>query len=176
MTRRQWHRDAAIGYGFAAMNGTDVSLIEELQATQRRMTALLDSVSEDQDWRPGSEQWSFRSIAAHMATVEEECYVDRIERIGAGGNPHFESYFNTDRNFSRCELRESVHRWIETRCALFDLLRTFPEAAWSFTGTHARFGTVGLTDVLRLMLDHDRQHIDRLEQLVAQRARKEREA
>lgn len=146
---------------------TTEQLISKLKTTQKQLSALLESVAENQDWQLDPGQWSFRYIAAHMATVDKDCYRDRVVRIAAGENPHFESYFNTGWDFSRFDLRDSLHEWAVTRREIIDFVRALPEERWSLTGTHATFGTITLLDVLQMMLDHDQEHLQHLEQVIS---------
>jgi hypothetical protein len=128
---------------------------------------LLESVADNQDWQPDPEEWSFRYIAAHLATVDKDCYLDRVVRIAAAEEPHFESYFNSGWDFSQCELRDSLHAWAVTRQEIIDYVRALPENTWSLTGTHAAFGKITVRDVLRMILDHDREHLQHLEQAIS---------
>lgn len=145
---------------------TREQLISKLKTTQKQLSALLESVAEDQDWQPDPGQWSFRYIAAHLATVEKDCYQDRVLRIAAGEKPHFESYFNTGRDFGQFDLRDSVREWAVTRGEIIDFVRALPEESWSLFGTHAAFGTITLLDVLEMMLGHDQEHLQHLRQVM----------
>ena len=146
---------------------TREQLISKLETSQRQLTALLNSVTDNQDWQPSPDAWSFRYHAAHLVTVEKEAYWDRITRIAAGENPHFESYFNTGRDFSQHELRNSLSEWAVTRGKIMHFVRFLPKAKIALTGTHDTFGTITVLDVLQGMLDHDREHLGELTQLVA---------
>ncbi|MGD0612827.1 MAG: DinB family protein [Anaerolineales bacterium] len=148
------------------MEDTMEQLISRIQATQKRLVVLLETRADDQDWQPAPGEWSFRYIASHLATTEKECYQDRVVRIAAGGKPHFESYFNTGRDFSQNDLKDSLHAWTATRQEIIDFVRSLPEEKRSFTGTHAAFGTLTVQGVLRLMLDHDQEHIQDLEKMM----------
>lgn len=141
-------------------------LISKVKSTQQQISALLDSVADEQDLLPDSGEWSFRYIAAHLATVDEECYLYRVEHIAAGEKPFFESYFNTGRDFSQYDLRESLHQWADTRQKMIDYVHLLPEESLSLTGTHEAFGTITILDVFRMMLDHDREHLQHLEQSI----------
>ena len=145
---------------------TPVQLISKLRASQKGLSALLASVADDQDWQPAPEHWSFRFIAAHLATVERECFQDRVVRIAAGEGPHFESYFNTGWDFSRFDLRDSLHGWALTRQEIIDFVRALPEEAWAQVGTHATFGAITVLSVLQVMLNHDQEHLQHLERLL----------
>jgi hypothetical protein len=141
-------------------------IISKLKATQKQLSVLLESVAADQDWQPDPKEWSFRYIAAHLATVDKDCFKDRVVRIAAGENPHFESYFNTGWDFTRFDLRNSLREWALTRQEIFDFVQALPEEGWSLTGTHPRFGTITVLRVLQVMLGHDQEHLEHLEQVI----------
>jgi len=149
------------------MDKTTNELIGKVGATQKRLTGLLQSVAADQDWQPEPGEWSFRFLAAHLATVDKECYQDRIVRIAGGENPRFESYFNTGRDFSKLDLLASLHEWAVTRQEIVDFVSHLPAEKFLLTGTHVAFGTLTVGGVLQLMLDHDQEHIKHLEKLMA---------
>jgi hypothetical protein len=141
-------------------------LFSNLISIQKRISHLLASVYDSQDWQPYPKQWSFRYIAAHMATVEKECYMDRVIRIAAGERPHFESYFNTGRDFSQLDLRDSLSEWAVTRQVIIDLLSSLSDERWSLVGTHAAYGTITLSNVLQMMFEHDQEHYSGLQQMI----------
>lgn len=141
-------------------------LIAELGSTQKQVSSLLESVADDQDWQPDPGEWSFRYIAAHLTTVDKDCFMDRVVRISAGENPHYAPYFNTGWDFSRFDLKDSLRKWAATRQEIFDFVRALPEEKWSLSGTHATFGTITVGSVLQGMLGHDREHLQHLEQLI----------
>jgi hypothetical protein len=143
-------------------------LIEKLRSSQDQLMVVLESVADDQDWQPAPEEWSFRYLAAHLATVDKDCFLDRIVRISAGQRPHFEAYFNTGWDFSGHDLKESLRKWATVRQEIFHLVKVLPEEGWSLTGTHPRFGTMTVLSVLQVMLNHDLEHLEHLEKLIAQ--------
>ena len=142
-------------------------LIDQVRSTQAQLTNLLKSVAVDQDWQPAPGEWSVRSIAAHLATVDKECYQDRVVRIAAGESPRFESYFNTDRDFSKSDLPDSLHAWAVTRAEIITYVCAMSAEQFSLTGTHAAFGTLTVQRVLELMLEHDQEHIRDLEKSIS---------
>ena len=149
------------------MRNTDLKqLIRQLKSSQKEISLLLASTADDQDWQPDKKQWSFRYIAAHMATVEKDCYQERVVRIAAGEKPQFESYFNTGWDFSQFDLMASLNEWAVTRQEILDNVKVLSEQELSFTGTHDAFGTITILDVLKVMLDHDREHLQELHKLI----------
>ena len=149
------------------MEKTIEELASEIIGAQEQLSALLESVAYAQDWRPEQEQWSFRYLAAHLATVDRECYWQRVSRIAAGEHPHFASYYNTGRDFSHLDLQDSLRQWEATRQQIVEFACALPEEKRALTGTHESFGRITVRDVLQLMLDHDREHLDELGPLIA---------
>jgi hypothetical protein len=143
-------------------------MFSRLKTTQFKISTLLESVADNQDWRPNSGAWSFRFIAGHMATVERECHLNRVERIATGTQPHFEYYLNTDRDFSQLDLRVALLNWVTIRQELINFVRALPEERFLLTGTHVTFGTITVVDVLREMHNHDQEHLRDLEQMMAE--------
>jgi hypothetical protein len=141
--------------------------IGKIQATQKQLTHLLQSMAAEQDWQPDPGEWSIRFIAAHLAAVEKECYKDRVVQIAAGKNPRFESYFNTGRDFSKSDLSDSLREWASTRQEIIEFVSHLPEEKFALTGTHAAFGILTIQGVLMLMLDHDQEHIENLEKAIS---------
>ena len=141
------------------------SLIVQLDTTQRQLNDLLDSVA-DQDWRPAPDEWSFRFIAGHLAINEQECFLERINGIASGREPRFAYYSNDDRDFSALDLQDSLRAWHATRQKIFAIVQGMPEAAWSMTAIHATAGRITLMDILRSMLEHDREHLANLKPIM----------
>jgi hypothetical protein len=73
-------------------------VISKLKASQRRLSVLLDSVASDQDWRPDPGEWSFRYIAAHLATVDKNCFKDRVLQAMPGHDQEHLSVARLTRN------------------------------------------------------------------------------
>ena len=138
------------------------TLLKQLADSQTQLSELLVLVAGAQDWRPEPEEWSFRFLAAHLATAERECFQDRIQRIATGNNPSFEYYENTGRDFGDLDLQTSLKTWRKTRQAIFRFVHGLPEAAWLHTGGHVINGPITIWDVLVSILEHDQEHFANL--------------
>jgi hypothetical protein len=101
-----------------------------------------------------------------MATVEEECFLDRVERIAAGQSPQFEYYLNSDRDFSHHEIGKSIKRWIGVRQAILDFVRALPEKNLELTGFHDTYGEITVINSLEIMLEHDQEHLEHLKTMI----------
>src|SRR5438552_818055 len=98
-------------------------LTAALEEARTRISGLLESLADDQDWRPDDAHWSFRSIAAHMEACDTECLLVRVRQIAAGARPEFEFYDNDGWDFSDRDLRDSLRAWKESRAHVFDFVR-----------------------------------------------------
>ena len=148
------------------MDETLEQLIAEVKNTQSQLASLLESGMDDQDWSPSAGEWSFREIAAHLLSLERECYLERVQRIAAGGNPRFESYLNTGRDFSGITLMDALNAWLSTRQEIIAFVSTLPADKLVLSGTHVVFGRLTVQDVIKLMRDHDLEHLRDLEKMV----------
>ena len=146
-------------------------LIPALEQTTTEISLLLESVADDQDWRPKDEHWSFRHIAAHLEACQTECVLVRVRQIAAGAKPTFEFYDNDGWDFSDRELRHSLVDWRESRARLFEFVRALSPERLSRKGSHRTFGEITVLDYLAVDLDHDRAHLADLKEMLESRAR-----
>ncbi|MCC9077248.1 DinB family protein [Litorilinea aerophila] len=145
---------------------TKEQLLQELQRSQQNVVALLESMAPVQDWQPESVEWSFRYIAAHLATVEQKCYLQRVMRIASGERPYFSHFTNSGVNYSRCDLRDSLRRWIALRQKLIAFVRQLSERQLRLTGVHEAIGPLTVLDLLQEILEQDQGHFRHLLQLI----------
>lgn len=141
---------------------TRTELLEALQASQQELVKLLSSMAVVQDWQPEPAEWSFRFIAAHLATVEQKCHLPRVKRIASGARPHLDQYANNPTDFGRRDLDESLQRWIETRQELLDFVAELSEEELTYVGLHDVIGPMTVLDTLEEVLDQDqgnRRHV-----------------
>jgi len=142
-------------------------IIDDLHSMHQQVSALLVSVADDQDWQPDADHWSFRYVAAHMAACDKECLQARIMQIASGENPKFEFYSNTGWDFSHLDLKKSLDDWAVTRQAIIDYFRALPDVKLLLTGQHATFGAITVPDYLRIGVEHDREHLEELQQMLS---------
>jgi len=100
-----------------------------------------------------------------MATVEEECFLDRVKRFSTEDSPHFEHYDNTGRDFGQFELMNSLREWAALRRELLDMVCSMPENIWHNTATHSTRGTQTLLELLHIVLEHDQEHLQEVQQM-----------
>lgn len=138
--------------------------ITDLWTTQVQVIGLLRSVQESPDWSPSSDRWSFRFIAAHLATTEKECFLDRVKRLKEELRPEFQYYDNTDYDFSQQGLLTSVENWKATRWEIIEFVRGMTYEEREKEGVHETIGEMGLIDLFKLMIAHDQEHRQELQE------------
>jgi hypothetical protein len=140
------------------------TILDELEASQQLVTAMLRISAEDSTARIGA--WDLRDIAAHLAATERDCYVPRIRAIAAGENPTFGVFTNDGADFSGIHLDDALDEWTATRLMLIGYVKTLdPDQRTGLTGVHEKHGSVTVDRYLEIALRHDRDHLGGLERL-----------
>ena len=145
---------------------TREQLLQELQTSQNQIVTLLETMADVQDWQPEPAEWSFRFIAAHLATVEQKCYLHRVLRIASGETPLLTHYENQATGFARMDLHASLRRWIATRRELLDFVAAVPDRDLTLVGIHEMVGPMTLLDTLEEILDQDQGNLRHVYQLI----------
>ncbi len=99
------------------IESTRDELIESLRRSQQYLAKLLELTADIQDWQREPAEWSFRLTAAHLATIERDCYLDRLTRVVSGDRPRLEPFVSTcfDEGY---DLRQSLRQWTDLRSRL----------------------------------------------------------
>lgn len=146
-------------------------LIERLNATARDLVSLTNGVSMAVlSRRPSLRDWSALMIIGHLADAEL-VYALRVKQVLVDDRPHFMPYDEGVwvERFARLEedLKDTVARWRLTREHTVRLLESLEDAEWRRTGVHSTRGELSMRQLVTLMADHDRQHLDQLRRAVA---------
>ena len=145
---------------------TREQLLQELQTSQNQVVTLLEAMADVQDWQPEPAEWSFRFIAAHLATVEQECHLQRVRRIASGETPLLTHYENQATAFARMDLRDSLRRWVSARRELLDFVATLSDRELALVGVHEMVGPMTILDTLEEVLDQDQGNLRHVYQLI----------
>lgn len=138
----------------------------DLFIEQRRIIDMLQEGSEQPDWRPDEQAWSFRMIAAHMRHVEIETLYRRTQRILTEDTPQFSYYLNTGWRFDGLDMGEALNEWVLWRRRWLDLVETFSAEEHRRHGQHPTFGKLTVRGVMQVALEHDRDHAKDIERMV----------
>jgi len=145
------------------------AVLDELVSSQSLVTAMARVIVDDQSTRVGA--WTLRDIAAHLATTEKECFEPRIHAMAAGQRPRFDWYSNDERDFEGISLDGALVDWAETRARLVDYVGGLSADERSGVGIHSTYGEITVDEYLKIVLEHDRDHLAALERLAGELAR-----
>jgi hypothetical protein len=145
---------------------TREQLLSELQRSQTQVVTLLEAMASVQDWQPEPAEWSFRFLAAHLASVEQTCHLQRVIRIASGETPTLGLYTNTAANYQKTDLHKSLKRWIAVRQELISFVEGLSPSQLSYTGIHESLGPMTLLETLRDILAQDQGNLRHVRQLI----------
>jgi hypothetical protein len=118
--------------------------------------------------RPEAGKWSMLEIACHLRDVER-VFVERFTKMAHQERPGFWMMDN-DRvagalRYGDARLGDVLKEHARLRGDTLTLLRALPSPAWTRTGLHPKRGEVTITQLARVLADHDRSHLDRIRSL-----------
>jgi len=141
-------------------------LVAELQRSQMQIVKHLEIMASIQDWQPEPAEWSFRFLAAHLATVEQTCHLPRVTRIASGENPTLTLYASTAAGYQKADLRKSLKKWVATRRELIDFVNSLSVRQLTYIGIHESLGPVTVLDLLNEILEQDQGNLRHVRQLI----------
>ncbi len=145
---------------------TREQLLEDLQHSQSQVVRLLESIADVQDWQPEPAEWSFRLLAAHLATVEQTCHFQRVMGIASGDTPYFGPYIHRNIALAHADLRDSLQQWIAARRRLLGFVAGLSSAQMTYIGVHAAVGPMTVLDALQEILEQDQGNLRHVRQLI----------
>lgn len=138
--------------------------LHALQHSQDRIIPLLRDGASTPDWAPAEDRWSFRYIAAHLATTERECFLERVRLFQEKEQPHFHYYHNSERDFSGQDIDENIAAWKAARQKLIAGIQSLDDVQLANVAVHETRGEINIFGLLDLILDHDQVHQQELEE------------
>jgi hypothetical protein len=98
----------------------------------------------------------------HLADLEREGYTVRIERLLHESEPRLPDFDGArlaqERQYRRKALAEGLRAFAEARRSNIAALRAVDPGDWSRRGAQEGVGGIRLSDVPRMMAEHDRAH------------------
>lgn len=135
-------------------------LIDLLAETPRRLTALLEKRSE------GTPEDKLTRVVAHLAAVET-LMRQRILDMVARDTPYFRAIDLSAKAEAVTSLAEALDRLGHSRGDTLTTLMTLSLKDWERRAIHEQHGEVTVEDLVEQLVDHDRVHLQQIEQLLA---------
>jgi uncharacterized damage-inducible protein DinB len=145
--------------------------VRTLQSAGAELRARLDAMKTGQmDWTPNSDFWSPREIVGHLADVEL-AYGFRLRKILAEDAPAYPAFdeeaWTARENHAGKDAETLFAAWRTLRRWHLALIEGLTPDDLKRTGRHEQAGEQTLAQVLRLLAEHDRYHLRRLDELAA---------
>ena len=124
---------------------------------------------EDLGRRPSNEDWSALEHVCHLRDIEREGYAVRIEKILAEDQPFLPDLdgdkLAAERDYIRQQFDEALLAFVEAREGNVRRLRGLSDEQTGRGATFEHVGAIRLADLVRMMGEHDREHIKQLGEL-----------
>jgi hypothetical protein len=105
-------------------------------------------------------EWSPVDVVRHLIAVETAVWHARLDQLATENDPHW-PWTEPDRWLDQPEatLEELLAVHAARRAETVARLDSLDDAGWRRTGTHATYGVLDVSAMLRILLDHDEEHI-----------------
>ena len=124
--------------------------------------AVADFSSKQLLARPVPGKWSTLEVVCHLVD-SEQAWCHRMKRVIAESKPlligYDESRFAASLASHDRDLEQELTLLEGMRQQMARILRTLPEAAWSYSGVHSERGLISLEDMLRAEAEHIPHHV-----------------
>ena len=105
-------------------------------------------------------EWGPSEIARHLIAVEHEVWQTRFATLLAEDEPHWSwTEPGLEPGLEGVPLAEILERFGAARARSVAILDGFDAAAWARTGVHATYGRLDASGLLRIVTDHDDEHL-----------------
>ena len=143
----------------------------QLETTPRLLKSVFSELPAESVGARGS-KGGFSAVehAWHMADLESEGYGLRISRLLSETEPHLPDFegdrIARERRYHEKSLLEGLNRFASARSQNLAQLRRVTEPQWRRFGVQEGVGRLALSDLPKMMLEHDRSHLRELVELL----------
>jgi len=147
-------------------------LLKSLEAFPPFLVDALDQLGDPRAReRPDEQHWSLGEQLWHLADLEREGWLMRIERLLAEEQPALPDFDGNalaeQRDYRAKDPYLALQRFRAARSASLARLRGINARQWKRSGTLERVGPIALEDLPRKMSEHDQAHRVEIEALLA---------
>lgn len=129
--------------------------------------ATLAQSSELPNYRPALAEWSVVEIIAHLADLDSEVFLPRMQKIVSEDEPFLPGIQTDDwvnvRKYNSLSLTEVCNKFYAARKSLLSFLEELPSDYWKRPARHAIFGPTTLHEQVAFTCQHDQTHVQQLQ-------------
>lgn len=150
------------------LNNTKTALIAILRATAANMDSYMRMHISDIQYsrRPKSDEWSLIEIISHMADVDEEVNLPRLQTIISEDFPFIEAALTDqwaeERKYINGNAIKELKRFISNRTSMINVIDNLSLQQWDKSINHAIFGPTPTSELVKFITQHDRIHINQM--------------
>ena len=102
-------------------------------------------------------------VVRHLIAVEDEVWQSRLARLAAEDRPHWPwTEPGLAPGFEGAPLDDVLAAFAAARGRTVGTIRALDDAGWTRSGTHDTYGVLDVEGLLRIAIDHDRDHLESL--------------
>ena len=105
-------------------------------------------------------EWSPAEVVRHLIAVEREVWQSRLARVAAEDDPRWSwTEPGLADGYEGMPIAVVLDAFAAARAANVATVRGLDEAGWARSGTHATYGRLDVLGLLRVVIDHDGEHL-----------------
>ncbi len=147
-------------------------LAERLESNAAELAELIASFPAQSRSAPLGDEFSAVEHTCHLRDLERDGFTPRIRSVITDDDPVLFGFDGAGvaaaADYRSENTITALNDFLEARKANVDTLRALPEAGFSRVGHYEGSAPITLGDVVAGMLDHDRDHLGRLQTMLAQ--------
>jgi hypothetical protein len=149
-------------------------LAERLESNAAELAELIASFPAESRLKSLGDEFSAVEHACHLRDVERDGFTPRIRSVIVDDDPLLFGFDGAGvaavSDYRSENALAALNGFLEARKANVDALRALPETGFLRVGHYADSNPITLGDIVAGMLDHDRDHLDRMQRMLAQTA------
>lgn len=105
-------------------------------------------------------EWGPAEVVRHLIAVEREVWQARLAQLAIEVDVRW-TWIEPGlaRGFDDAPLDEIVRAFVGARAETVTTIRALDDAGWARFGTHTTYGVLDIAGLLRIAVDHDREHL-----------------
>jgi hypothetical protein len=148
-----------------------VELAETLETNAAELAELVASFSPESRLAPFGDEFCAVEHACHLRDLERDGFTPRIRSVLDEVDPLLFDFDGAGvaaaSNYRSANAFDALNAFLEARKHNVDTLRVVPESGFQRTGHYEGDDQITLAAVVAGMLDHDRDHLDRLRAMLS---------
>jgi len=148
-------------------------LIRSVEEIPDAIRQLVNGVAQDNlNRKPSDQGWSLLEHICHLRDIEQEGYTARIEKIINQDHPFLSDLdgdkLAAERDYNHQPFDEALESFIAARESNVRKLRDLSDEQMARSAMFENVGVVTLAQLIRMMGEHDRDHLQQLRELCDQ--------